>query len=351
MIDIRDFLDKKLLTHLQESFADLLGFSVVFEDLEAKPISKKRCFRCKACRDFIDVKETRGAELCLQSDKHASDIARKRGKPYLYSCHMGFSNVAIPIIVGSEPVGSLYAGQFFAEKPANPHLAYGDLYKELGQSPSEISQFFEPLDDETLDKRAREELFLSPSQAKSLVQAYNEEKKKPQKTDHVIKAIRLLSLVADTISNTASDLAIFKQHFSNISKLSDGHKKSIASELREIEKLMGQVGKKRVDEQIISLWNNTTKKLMDTELDSVRCHWRKIKWTRLIWGAGIENELKVIHSNAQNAKTIAAHLEIIAKLDKKKEEITSQGKKYLITPIILSLTILGVIIAFITWLR
>lgn len=371
MAGIGDFLDKKFLTTLQERFADLLGFSVVFEDLNAKPISKKRCFKSLACKNYIDVEGRLGHDLCWKSDKDAIDIAISRRlkspkrKAYLYSCHMGFSNVAIPIVVSEVAVGSLYAGQFFAQKPENYEEAYRGLYEELGQPPSEISKFFHSLDNTALRQRARDELLLNASDVNALVDVYNKEKQNPKEPDYIIKAIRLLSLVADTISTMASDLrraskifkernrlqetvTLFNQYFSNISILSIRQKRFITPELARIEESIARSETQGITNEISSLLHSAIRKVANTELKSIEGYRSRTCYLCLIREKDKKDQLDAIQTEAKKAKNITNHLDIIVKLNKMRNSISELRRKNWLNPVLFYGTIfavIGVIIA------
>ena len=111
MTDLETIIDPFFLDFLQNALAQILDgkVSVVFEDLQSIPITKKyprmRVFAQRkgvvnVCRDMIDCpRNPTGQIRCLDSDLLGAGVAKRTGKGYLYRCHdgRGFPNFLFPI--------------------------------------------------------------------------------------------------------------------------------------------------------------------------------------------------------------------------------------------------------------
>jgi len=133
LTDLTTVIDEPFLEFLQERLARLFKgkVSVVFEDLQSKPITgrfpKTRVFAKRAiekgdnvCQKMIDCPWNEKAQLkCLLSDAEGAHMARVNKKGCFYRCHQGrgFPNLLFPIIIWpDEVVGYLYVGQIVFQK-------------------------------------------------------------------------------------------------------------------------------------------------------------------------------------------------------------------------------------------
>lgn len=118
-------LDREFLEFLESRIVSIFKdkFSVVFEDLQSRPISEtpgKRIFPKRGgknvCETKIDSDRNEEAHRrCLVSDADVAEWAQKEGKGILYRCHQGkgFPNFLFPITIWpDEVIGYLYVGQF-----------------------------------------------------------------------------------------------------------------------------------------------------------------------------------------------------------------------------------------------
>ncbi|MCJ7430127.1 aminotransferase class V-fold PLP-dependent enzyme [Candidatus Bathyarchaeota archaeon] len=136
MTDLTTILDRSFLEFLQERLARLFKgkVSVVFEDLQSRPITgkfpKTRVFARRAeelggnvCQSMIDCPLNEKAQLkCLLSDTEGAHMARTHKKGYFYRCHQGrgFPNLLFPIMIWpDEVIGYLYVGQIVFQKLEN----------------------------------------------------------------------------------------------------------------------------------------------------------------------------------------------------------------------------------------
>ena len=77
------------------------------------------------------IRETReGQRRCEACDRRQHGRAAAAGKPSLYTCHAGFYDIAVPILVQGEHVATISSGQVLREKPSDEGFAA--LEKRLG---------------------------------------------------------------------------------------------------------------------------------------------------------------------------------------------------------------------------
>lgn len=109
---LRDVVDVEALQEIQDRFSDATGLASIIVDYQGKPVVRYSNFSsfCAKVREF-----PRGRQGCEQSDAHAGLEAAREGRPYVYQCHMGLIDLAAPIIVKGQYLGSIIAGQVLAE--------------------------------------------------------------------------------------------------------------------------------------------------------------------------------------------------------------------------------------------
>lgn len=97
-----------MLQEIQDRFAEATGLAAVTVDYSGKPITKYSKFSsfCAYLREFPEYREK-----CYQCDAFGGLEAARRKKPYIYQCHSGLIDFAIPIIANEQYLGSILAGQ------------------------------------------------------------------------------------------------------------------------------------------------------------------------------------------------------------------------------------------------
>jgi L-cysteine/cystine lyase len=156
MTDLKMILNESFLEFLQEKIAKLCNgkISVVFEDLNAKPITTKlpreRVFAPRdegnVCKQMIDNPANKNAQLkCWLSDAQGATMANMLKKGYLYRCHQGkgFPNFLFPIVIWpDEVVGYLYVGQFvFKEFSKEEEKEFLERLKAFGYQVGDPERF------------------------------------------------------------------------------------------------------------------------------------------------------------------------------------------------------------------
>lgn len=107
-IYIEDVVDVKELQTLQDNWAKATDLAFVTVDCNGTPITKQSNFTpfCKRLRELDAFREK-----CYYCDVCGGRKARRIGKAYVYICHAGLIDFAIPIMIKGQYVGAFLAGQ------------------------------------------------------------------------------------------------------------------------------------------------------------------------------------------------------------------------------------------------
>lgn len=111
-IHISDFINVEEYQELQDNWTKATGIGFITVDSEGKPVTKQSGFTdfCHALRENEEYRD-----LCYFCDACGGRKAKKIGKPYVYTCHTGLVDFAIPIMIGDQYVGAILAGQVNAQ--------------------------------------------------------------------------------------------------------------------------------------------------------------------------------------------------------------------------------------------
>lgn len=149
-IGLNDIVDIQVLQEIQDSYSKVTKIAMVIVDFKGEPITDYSNFT-RFCRAFRSEGKCR--DMCYRSDAHGGIESARSGKPYIYTCHTGLVDFAIPIVVEGQFLGSILAGQvkvedehdfapimskvpdFVAEQMATPELKA--FYEEIPTIKSE----------------------------------------------------------------------------------------------------------------------------------------------------------------------------------------------------------------------
>lgn len=234
-MDILDLIDRDILVRLQQKFSYLLGFNVAFTGLDSRIIGmgEERPTSPGSICELMKSKPE-GEDRCYQSDKEAGIVCKRiGGKPLLYRCQCYFSNFVIPIKVSNAVIGFLYGGQFFCSRPnktqeqewealkeensailcteggkyINAQFFHDDLGKPTPTDLRDIGQL-----NGLTDVKKFPEMFAQQSDKQM------PDHKMKEATD-ILRAISLLSEVANTLSEQSNFSYALKIHFDTCTKM------------------------------------------------------------------------------------------------------------------------------------
>lgn len=93
---------------VQDSLASVTGMAIITVDYKGVPVTKHSC--CHAfCQSIRNDKEL--SEYCQKCDARGGLEAVRNNEAYIYRCHLGIVDIAIPIIVNDKYIGAIMAGQ------------------------------------------------------------------------------------------------------------------------------------------------------------------------------------------------------------------------------------------------
>ena len=130
--DLRTLLDIPQWEKVQDQLALLTGTAIITIDFKGTPITKhsSRTEFCSIIRENPIARKR-----CYRCDALAGLEAVRMGKPYIYLCHCGIVDVAVPVMVGEQYLGAVMFGQV--------RLPQGDSEGRVKRLVSEISSIQE----------------------------------------------------------------------------------------------------------------------------------------------------------------------------------------------------------------
>lgn len=119
VIHLKDIINIEAFQKIQDDIANATGVAIITTDYKGKPITN-HSFCTKFCS--IVRSNDKYAELCEKCDSRGGLEAAGTGKPYIYICHKGLIDFAVPIVVQDQYLGSLMAGQVLIEESETRNL-------------------------------------------------------------------------------------------------------------------------------------------------------------------------------------------------------------------------------------
>ena len=129
-LDLKSILDIPLWEKIQDELARLTGTAIITIDYKGNPITKHSC-RTDFCSVIREDPVFR--KRCCRCDALAGLEAVRMGKPYIYLCHCGVVDAAVPVTVGNRYLGAVMFGQV--------RIPDGDTDAKVERLVSEVSSF------------------------------------------------------------------------------------------------------------------------------------------------------------------------------------------------------------------
>ena len=107
-LDLKTLLDIPLWEKVQDELAKLTGTAIITIDFKGNPITKHSC-RTDFCSVIRENPISR--KRCFRCDALAGLEAVRLGRPYIYLCHCGIVDAAVPVMVGDGYLGAVMFGQ------------------------------------------------------------------------------------------------------------------------------------------------------------------------------------------------------------------------------------------------
>lgn len=128
--DLGELLDVPLWESVQDQLAQMTGTAIITIDFKGNPITKHSC-RTEFCSVIRENPVFR--KRCYRCDALAGLEAVRLERPYIYLCHCGIVDVAVPVILGDRYLGAVMFGQV--------RLPGGDSDAKVERLVNEISTF------------------------------------------------------------------------------------------------------------------------------------------------------------------------------------------------------------------
>lgn len=128
--DLSALLDIPLWEKVQDQLAEITGTAIITIDFKGNPITKHSC-RTEFCSVIRENPVFR--KRCYRCDALAGLEAVRLERPYIYLCHCGIVDVAVPVMVGDRYLGAVMFGQV--------RLPGGDSDAKVERLVNEISTF------------------------------------------------------------------------------------------------------------------------------------------------------------------------------------------------------------------
>lgn len=143
-IGLKDIVDIQVLQEIQDSYSKVTKIAMVIVDFKGEPITDYSNFT-RFCRKFRS--EAKCRDMCFKSDAHGGIEAARSGKPYIYTCHTGLVDFAIPVVVEGQFLGSIMAGQVKIEDENDflPIMAKVPKFVEEHMATEELMAYYEEI--------------------------------------------------------------------------------------------------------------------------------------------------------------------------------------------------------------
>ena len=108
MLNLDYIINADNYRNIQDSIANATDMAIITVDYKGKPIThhSKCTSLCKCIRSHSNL-----SQLCEKCDSRGGLEAARLNQPYIYLCHMGIVDFAIPLSVDGQYLGAVMGGQ------------------------------------------------------------------------------------------------------------------------------------------------------------------------------------------------------------------------------------------------
>ncbi|HHU43930.1 MAG: PocR ligand-binding domain-containing protein [Bacillota bacterium] len=133
---------------LQDKVALATNIAMITVDFTGRPVSKHSC-----CNEFCSRVRSDEvlSEYCQKCDSRGGLEAARLSRPYIYICHMGLVDFAIPVVLNGTYVGAVMAGQIRLKGEAGELERVTNIQNEH-KIEGALKSLYEALPSMTLDR-------------------------------------------------------------------------------------------------------------------------------------------------------------------------------------------------------
>ena len=111
---VKQIINPGTFQKIQDDTAEATGLAIITVDYQGTPVTiHSKC--SEFCRKMRGSPEF--AALCRKCDSRGGLEAARNHEPYIYLCHAGIVDLAIPIILNDLYIGAFMAGQVLLDNP------------------------------------------------------------------------------------------------------------------------------------------------------------------------------------------------------------------------------------------
>lgn len=105
---LEEVIDLERFQDIQDNIAEATDLALLMVDFKGVPVTQHSgcTTHCQQIRELGHYRD-----LCQKCDSRGGLEAARLQKPYIYVCHRGIVDLAVPIIVGDQYLGAMMAGQ------------------------------------------------------------------------------------------------------------------------------------------------------------------------------------------------------------------------------------------------
>ncbi|MBU3160980.1 PocR ligand-binding domain-containing protein [Clostridium frigoris] len=152
LVHLENIINVDNFQKIQDNIAEVTNIAMVTVDYKGKKVTThSKCSEfCKFIRSNPDL-----SQLCEKCDSRGGLEAARLQEPYLYICHLGILDFAIPIIVDGQYFGAVMAGQVIVkdkEKENLEQIVNNKNFKMDLEKETQLRVLYEKLPIMTLDR-------------------------------------------------------------------------------------------------------------------------------------------------------------------------------------------------------
>ncbi len=132
---LENIIDIDKFQQVQDNIARATDMAILTVDYRGVPITT-HSYSQMHCTKIRELDEYR--DLCQKCDSRGGLEAARLHKPYVYLCHRGLVDVAVPIVMNGQYLGAMMAGQVVLKDPLNEVHLERIVGKKSDLGPSEF---------------------------------------------------------------------------------------------------------------------------------------------------------------------------------------------------------------------